>query len=84
MIKGISADLKKDEVYFKGTKICLFLKILYALAPAPPSSVLVLLNKRDLYLKELELSVVTSTISTPASFKGCSSLQNWYKKPTVF
>ena len=48
-------------MYFKGIKICAFLKVLYASAPAPPSSVVKPVNKLDLYLKELELSVVTLT-----------------------
>ena len=72
LIKGISADLKNNEIYFKGSKICAFLNTLYASAPAQPSSVVNSVNKLDFYLKELELSTVTSTMLP--LFKGCPSL----------
>ena len=74
MISSNSKLLKNDETYFIGTKISTFLKVLYASAPAPPSSESNPFNKPDLYLKELELSIVIST--NASSFIGCLSLLN--------
>ena len=44
------------------SKLCAFLKILYALTTSTTTSVVNPVNKLDLYLKELELSLVTSTM----------------------
>ena len=85
LINGNFKDLKNDDTYFKGTAICALTNNLCALAIfgltfAATFFVVNPFYKFDLYLKELELSTVTSVIS-PAFFKGCSSLLYCHKDP---
>ena len=67
LIKGNSSNLKKFDIYFKGTITRAFLDALFAptVYGAP--------NKLDLYLKDFELIVLTLEI-LPASSKGCFGL----------
>ena len=71
LIINSSVLLKKDETYFIGISICVFLKIIYVLklSTSPAAGVASEFNpdnKFDLYLKESELSSVTSTKASPA------------------
>ena len=73
LINGISSDLQKLLNYFNGTAI-------FTPFFLPPFGMVPI--KSDLYLKDEELSVLTSEISPLFSF-GCSSLLNCHRLPEV-
>ena len=74
LINGISNDPQKSPKYFSGTAIFIFLN---TPLPAAPK----VLKKLDLYLKGVQLVVLTLTV-TPLLIL-CSSLLNCYKLPEV-
>ena len=76
LINGISNEFQKLLKYFVGTAIFTFSNTLLL------STVVYSPKKFDLYLKDVELFVKTST-GFPASFKVDPSLLNWHKIPDV-
>ena len=73
---GISNDLKKLDRYFKGT-------IIFAFSSTPLSPTAVRLPKiLDLYLKDVELKLVTLA-GFPLLSISCSSLLNYHRDPLV-
>ena len=74
-INGLSKDLQKLLKHFNGTTVFTFLN-------TPLSEASKGLKKRDLYLKDDELFVETSS-EFPASVTGGSSLLNCHKRPEV-
>ena len=74
LINGISNDLKKLEGYFKGTTI--FTSLNFLLVPSALDS----FKRLDLYLRDVELSVLTP-LGIPALIMFYSSLLNHHKLP---